>query len=440
MSDAHDPYAALRHRDYRLLLSGTVLAGLGSEVQATAVGWEVFEKTGRNDMIGYVGLVQVLPVLLFSLPAGQAADRYSRKALLVGALGLLVLASLGLAARSFFAESTIWLVYPCLVLAGVGRAFSAPARWSLVPAVVPSQHLANAVTWNSSGWQIAFAAGPSLGGLAIAYLGGPPAAYLIAASCALVTAGLIASLRPQAPPRPIEGRSLASLLAGAKFIWRTKLILATITLDLFAVLFGGAIALLPAFSKDVLRVGPVGFGWLRAAPALGAISLAVVLAHRPPLRRAGRTLLWAVGGFGAATIVFGLSQNFVLSFAMLAVTGALDNISVVVRGTLVQVLTPDAMRGRVSAVNAVFIDSSNRLGDFESGMTAQWFGRFAPPGAEPRAFGPVASVVFGGVCTIFVVLMVAARWPQVLRLGALQRAGEDEAPAPAELPTDQPMR
>jgi MFS family permease len=440
MSDAHDPYAALRHRDYRLLLSGTILAGLGSEVQATAVNWEVFAKTGRNDMIGYVGLVQVLPVLLLSLPAGQAADRYSRKALLVGSLLLLVVTSLGLAARSFFAESAIWLVYPCLALAGVGRAFSAPARWSLVPAVVPMEHLANAVTWNSSGWQVAFAAGPALGGLALAYFGGPAAAYLIAAACALVTAGLIAALRPQAPPRVVADRSLASLLAGAKFIWRTKLILATITLDLFAVLFGGAIALLPAYSTDILDIGPVGFGWLRAAPAVGAIGMAVVLAHRPPLRRAGRTLLWAVGGFGAATIVFGLSRDFVLSFAMLAITGALDNISVVVRGTLVQVLTPDAMRGRVSAVNAVFIDSSNRLGDFESGMTAQWFGRFAPSSIDPRVFGPTASVVFGGVCTILVVLGVGARWPQVLRLGSLQRAGEDEAPAPAELPTDQPIR
>ncbi len=440
MPDAHDPYAALRHRDYRLLLAGTVLSGLGSEVQATAIGWEVFEKTGRNDMIGYVGLVQFLPVLFFSLPAGQAADRYSRKALLAGALSLLVVASLGLAARSFFAASEIWLVYPCLLLAGVGRAFSAPARWSLVPAVVPAEHLANAVTWNSSGWQVAFAAGPTLGGLAIAYLGGPPTAYLVAAACATVTAGLIVALRPKAPPRPVEGRSLASLLAGAKFIARTKLILATITLDLFAVLFGGAIALLPAFSKDILGVGAVGFGWLRAAPALGAIVMALALAHRPPLRRAGRSLLWAVGGFGVATIVFGLSRNFVLSFAMLAVTGALDNISVVVRGTLVQVLTPDSMRGRVSAVNAIFIDSSNRLGDFESGMTAQWFANFAPPNVRPQEFGPIASVVVGGVCTIFVVLGVAMRWPQVLRLGELHRAGEEAPPVPEELPTDQPIR
>ncbi len=425
MADEHDPYAALRHRDYRRLLGGTILAGLGSEVQATAVGWEVFEQTGRNDLIGYVGLVQFLPVLLFSLPAGQAADRYSRKGQLAVALGLLAVASLGLAARSFLGAD-IRLVYPCLLLAGIGRAFSAPARWALVPTVVPAEHLGNAVTWNSSGWQVAFAVGPSLGGLVIALTSGAAAAYLIAAACAVVTAVLIITITPQSPPRAVEGRSLASLLAGAKFIGRTKLILATITLDLFAVLFGGAIALLPAYAKEILHVGPIGFGWLRAAPALGALGMAVALAHRPPLRRAGRTLLWAVAGFGVATIVFGLSQNFVLSFVMLAVTGALDNISVVVRGTLVQVLTPDAMRGRVSAVNAIFIDSSNRLGDFESGMTAQWF-------------GPVASVVGGGVGTILVVLSVMALWPEVLRLGELHRAGEEQ-PAPAELPTDQPIR
>jgi MFS family permease len=422
MPPDHDPYAALRHRDYRRLLAGAILGGLGSEVQATAVGWEVFAHTGRDDMIGYVGLVQFLPVLLFSLPAGHAADRYSRKRLLAAALGVMALASCGLAARAFLGWD-ILLVYPCLFLAGLGRAVSAPARWALVPAVVPGEHLANAVTWSSSGWQVAFAAGPSLGGLVIALSGGAAAAYVVAAACALTTAALIATIRPRATARTSEDRSLASLLAGAKFIWRTKLILATITLDLFAVLFGGAIALLPDYAQNIILVGPIGYGWLRAAPALGALVTAVVLAHRRPMEHAGRTLLWAVTGFGAATIVFGFSRDFTLSFVMLALTGALDNISVVVRGTLVQVLTPDAMRGRVSAVNAVFIESSNRLGDFESGITAQ-------------LFGPVASVVGGGVGTILVVLAVMARWPQVLRLGALHGAGEPE-PAPDPATADQ---
>jgi MFS family permease len=425
MAEAHDPYAALRHRDYRRLLTGTVLAGMGGQVQAAAVGWEVYQRTNRNDLVGYVGLVQVLPVLLFSLPAGQTADRYSRTGQLALALLLLAVASLGLAARSFL-DADMLLVYPCLFLAGTGRAFSAPARWALVPSVVPADDLANAVTWNSSGFQVALASGPSLAGFAIAYLGGPPAAYLIAATCALTTAGLVATIRPRPTARTAEAPSLASLLAGARFIARTRLILATITLDLFAVLFGGAIALLPAYAKDILHVGAVGFGWLRAAPALGAIAMAIFLAHQPPYWPAGRTLLLAVTGFGLATIAFGLSRDFALSFAMLALTGAMDFISVVVRGTLVQVLTPDAMRGRVSAVNAIFIDSSNQLGDFESGMTAHWF-------------GPVASVVGGGVGTILVVFGVMLRWPEVLRLGPLHKAGQEQPP-PVEVPTDQPLQ
>jgi MFS family permease len=228
---------------------------------------------------------------------------------------------------------------------------------------------------------------------------------------------LAAFIRPHAGPRVREPLSLDSLLAGVRFVRQTKLILATITLDLFAVLLGGATALLPIFARDILMVGPSGLGWLRAAPSIGALLMALTIAHRPPFRRAGRALLWAVTGFGVSTIVFGLSRDFVLSLCMLALTGALDNISIVVRGTLVQVLTPDTMRGRVSAVNAVFIGSSNELGGFESGITAQ-------------LFGPVASVVGGGIGTILVVLVVMLLWPEVLRLGSLHQAdvsrSEDE--------------
>jgi len=406
MPGDHDPYAALRHRDYRHLLAGSVLASIGSEAQAVAVGWELYRRTGSASALGLVGLVQFLPVLLLSLPAGQVADRYSRKGLLLAAQGTAMLASLGLAMLSLL-EGPIPLVYLCLLLAGCARAFSAPARWSLVPLVVPEALLANAVTWNSSGWQIAAVAGPALGGLLIALAGRAAEAYLLAACCALTCAGLVATIRPRPAERASEAPSLASLLAGVRFVLRTELILATITLDLFAVLLGGATALLPIFAADILKVGPVGLGWLRAAPALGALGMAVTMAHRRPLARAGRALLLSVAGFGVMMVVFGLSPNFPLSFVGLAVAGALDNVSVVVRGTLVQVLTPDAMRGRVSAVNAVFISSSNELGAFESGMTAHWF-------------GPIASVVGGGVGTILVVLAVMLRWPSVLRLGRLQ--------------------
>jgi MFS family permease len=418
MQEVHDPYAALRHPDYRRLLTGNMVSSIGSGMQTLAIEWELYERTGSAMSLGLVGLTLFLPVLVLALPAGHAADRYSRKHLLMAAQGLMALVGLGLAALSAL-EGPLPLVYLCLLLAGVSRAFNTPARWALVPQVVPAGALGNAITWNSSGWQIATVVGPALGGLVIALTNRAAGAYLLAAGCALACAALVAFIRPQGAPRRSEPASLQTLLAGIRFIRRTKLILATITLDLFAVLLGGATALLPMFAKDILEVGPVGLGWLRAAPSIGALVMAVSLAHRPPLRRAGPTLLWSVAGYGAATVVFGLSENFLLSFAMLALTGALDNVSVVVRNTLVQVLTPDAMRGRVAAVNFIFISSSNELGAFESGVTAHWF-------------GPVLSVVGGGVGTILVVGAVMLAWPEVVRLGPLHKVGEGEtAPHPA---------
>jgi MFS family permease len=407
MQEAHDPYAALRGRDYRHLLLAGMLASIGTEMQGVAVGWELYERTEDATALGLVGLVQFLPVFLLALPAGHAADRHSRKGLLLAALGVMAAASLGLAALSFF-DGPIPLVYLALFLTGVGQAFRNPARSALLPQVVPDSALGNAIAWNSSGWQIASMVGPALGGLVLAVAEDATGAYLLAALSSLASAVLIVGIRPRPTSRLREEVSLASLLAGIRFVWKTKLILATITLDLFAVLLGGATTLLPIFARDILHVGPIGLGILRAAPSIGALLMAIVLTHRPPMQRAGRTLLWAVAGFGAATVVFGLSENMPLSFAMLAVTGALDNISVVVRGTLIQVLTPDAMRGRVFAVNAIFIGSSNELGGFESGVTADWF-------------GPVASVVGGGIGTLLVVLTVMLRWPEVPRLGPLHQ-------------------
>jgi MFS family permease len=407
MSVPHDAYAALRHRDYRLLLAAGVLASVGGEVQATAVGWELYQRTGSAAALGFAGLVQFLPVLVLALPAGHLADRHSRRLLFQIAQGTAGLASLGLAALSFW-QGPVGLIFVCLGLAGAARALGAPTRSSLLPQVVPLETLGNAVTWNSSGWHLANVVGPALGGAALALAAGRAApSFLIAVCCSLVCILLLAPIRPrQAAPRPSGGRSLASLAAGVRFVWRTELLLAAITLDLFAVLLGGATALLPIYAADILRVGAVGLGWLRAAPALGAIVMAFWLAHRPPMRRPGFLLLLAVAGFGAATIVFGFSQWFWLSFAMLALTGAFDNVSVVVRGTLMQTLTPDEMRGRVAAVNSVFISSSNELGGFESGAVA-------------ALFGPVASVVSGGVGTIVVVLLTALRWPRLVRLEPL---------------------
>jgi hypothetical protein len=404
----------LRHRDYCFLLTGNVLGRIGAEMQAVAVGWELYQRTDSAAALGFVGLAQFLPVLLLSLPAGHAADVYSRKLLLQAAQVGMGLSSVGLAAISLL-EGPVVLAYACLLLAGSCRAFSAPARWSLLPQVVPAHLLSNAVTWNSSAWQVAAVSGPALGGLVIAAADHAAPAYVVAALCSMAFGVLVGLVRPRPAARPVEDRSLASLLAGVQFVWKTELLLAAITLDLFAVLLGGATALLPIFARDILEVGPAGLGWLRAAPAIGALVTALVMAH-VPLRRAGVALLAAVAGFGVATIGFGVSVDPVLSFVFLALTGALDNISVVVRGTLVQVLTPDAMRGRVGAVNMIFISSSNELGAFESGVTAE-------------LFGPVVSVVGGGIGTLLVVLAAMLRWPALLRLGSLHGPA---APLPAE--------
>ena len=376
-------------------------------MQIVALGWELYERTHQAAALGYVGLVEFLPVLFLSLPAGHAVDRFDRKSIVTRALLLSAIASTILAVISV-KQGPIPLIYVCIAFIGVAQAFTAPARWSLLPSVVPDELLPSAITWSSSSWQIAAVVGPALGGLVLWASGEAAFVYLLAALSAVASAALIIRIRPRPLERVAEEITLKSLFAGLRFVFNTDLLLAAITLDLFAVLLGGATALLPIFAKDILDVGPAWLGWLRAAPSLGALLMAVVLAHRPPLRHAGPSLLWAVAGFGAATVVFGFSKNVWLSFAMLALTGALDQISIVVRGTLGQVLTPDSMRGRVGAVNAIFIGSSNELGDFESGMTAQWF-------------GPVASVVGGGIGSIVVVLAVMARWPGIMRLGSLSK-------------------
>lgn len=405
MDESHDPYGALRQSSYRRLLGGGVLTSLGAEMQAVAVGYEIYQRTLQPWHLGLVGLVQFLPVLCLALPAGQAADRWNRKVLLAVALSIMGSASLGLSMVSYY-QGPLPLMYLLLALAGVGRALSIPARWSLLPQVVPAELLRNAVTWNSSGWQLATISGPALGGVLIRYLE-PKGAYLATGVCLSVSMILIASLRLRVPAPQAAAAILPATprawWAGAQFIWQTKPILATITVDLFAVLFGGATALLPVFARDILDVGPVGYGWLRTAPAVGALIMAVTLAHRRPMRRPGVALLGAVVGFGVATIVFGLSEVYWLSWGALALTGAFDNVSVVVRGTLIQTMTPDALRGRVAAVNAVFISSSNELGALESGLVAQFL--------EARW-----TVVLGGLVTLAVVQLSTMIWPELPRL------------------------
>jgi MFS family permease len=275
--------------------------------------------------------------------------------------------------------------------------------WQLIPVTA----FTNAATWNSSSFQLASVIGPALGGFGIAWLGSATGVYVLAAIAALLCFILTLAIKEQKVIRSTEPISLQALAAGAKFVWQNQLILAAITLDMFAVLLGGAIALLPIFAKDILHVGPVELGYLQAAHSIGALTMAITLAYLPPLRKAGPALLWSVVGFGVVTIIFGLSRSFWLSMLMLILGGALDSISVVIRHTLVQIRTPDHLRGRVAAINSVFISASNELGGFESGLTA-------------ALFGPVISVVGGGIGTIVVVIATAMIWPGIRKLGALQ--------------------
>jgi len=432
-----DAYAAFRFADYRSYAISGFVANLGRQMLGVALGYEIFQRTHSATALGLVGLMGALPIIFLSIPAGITADRFGRKGIILATQLLTSLTSAGLTllavkhtvipplaplaagTRSlywlagFFGEkghvvfeSALPVMYLLLFLNGIGRAFGWSARSALFPNLVPRNALSNAVMWNSSTFELTCVVGPGLGGLAIAQFG-VHAVYAIDAVCAL--AGFFFILPIHAPQAMAESHphALRDLFTGLRFVRENKIILAMITLDLFAVLLGGSLALLPIFADQILHVGAVGLGWLRAAPSLGAVLMALTLAHRPPLKKAGDTMLLAVAGFGIATLVFGLSKNYALSFVALALTGSCDNISVVVRHTLVQLLTPDPMRGRVSAVNNIFIGSSNELGAFESGITA-------------ALFGPIISVVGGGLGTILVVLATAWNWPQVRTIGALQ--------------------
>lgn len=405
-SKAHDPYLALRSRDFRIFLFSNFISLLGTQMVFVAIGWELYERTHSALVLGGVGLAQVLPVILLSLPAGHIADRFHRQTIMVLSEALIVLASLWLTWLSY-THSSIPLIYASLALGGVAVAFNGPATDALLASTVPEEAYTNASTWASGAMQLANVVGPALGGFAIALFNSATPVYALNTVAALLITYLLIQLRVrQRPVEHSEQTTLGSLGEGLRFLGKTQVLLAAITLDLFAVLLGGATTLLPVYAQDILRVGPVGLGWLRAAPAIGALVVAFLLTHTPPFKKAGSVLLLAVAGFGAATIVFGLSHSFWLSLLMLALLGGLDNISVVIRSTLLLVRTPDAMRGRVSAVNSLFVSASNELGGFESGLAAQFL-------------GPVLAVAGGGVGTILVVILVALLWPEMRRLGPL---------------------
>ena len=409
---ARDPYVTFRNPSVGRYLAGNVLATLGQQMQTVAVGWDLYERTHSAWALGLVGLMQVIPIIVFTLPSGQIVDRYDRRRVLMAANLVMALGSLGLAASSYWG-APISAIYASLFIFGSGRAFQGPSKQALLPLLVPTDQFTNAVTWNSGGWQAAAVLGPALGGKLLEWTHSPMPVYLTAAAAALTFFALAGTLRPRSQASPGRPTSWDGLLDGFVFVTRTKVLMAAITLDLFAVLLGGATTLLPVYAKDILHVGPDGYGWLLSAQAIGAVTMSIAIAHRAPFERAGRTLLWAVTGFGLATIVFGLSHSYALSFAMLLIAGALDSISVVIRLALAQLKTPDALRGRVSSVNSLFIGTSNELGGFESGAVAS-------------AFGPVVSVVAGGIGTIAVVAVVAVVWPEMVRLRRFDEGGGPE--------------
>jgi MFS family permease len=435
----HDPYAAFRYSGFSFYTGGNLISVIGRLMFIVAVEWEMYARTHSATALGLVGLVIALPVVLLSLPAGHIADRFPRKRIVlvtqaVSAIGSLALAFVSLnhlripewaalrAGNHFlysvatvferhtyfhFDDLSIPLIYLILLISAISRTFGWAARSSYFPQLVPRDVFANAVTWNSSVFQIGSVVGPAVGGLLIVRAGFP-FIYALDAACAFSFFLLVLPIKSSDRGSSSERNAWRSLMEGLRFIRSKQVVLATITLDMFAVFLGGATALLPIFADQILHCGPIGLGWMRAAPGIGAFIMALLIAYLPPMKHAGKMLLWCVTGFGVATVVFGLSRYLWLSLVMLFMTGVFDSVSVVIRHTLLQLVTPDAMRGRISAVNNIFIGTSNELGALESGLTA-------------ALFGPIISVVAGGVGTILVVLGVCWVWPETRKIGALDR-------------------
>jgi MFS family permease len=373
---------------------------LATEMQSVAVGWQVYAITRRPLDLGLVGLAQFLPGIFMFLISGHAADRYDRRKVLMAAyVGYGTCSSL-LLFMTLRGVHSIYPIYAVMSLVGVARSFNAPSSRAILPQLVPEEHFQSAYAWGATIFQGAVVIGPALGGLVYTIARGAAPVYVCSLCAAVGAAISMMRIELRFASRQREPVSVQTVLAGLRYVWHKKVVLGSITLDLFAVLLGGATFLLPAFVRDVLRVGPWGLGLLRCAPAIGAASTALLLAHRPVGRRAGAKMLWCVGGFGAATILFGLSRSIVVAMIALILVGASDMVSVVVRGIVVQLATPDEMRGRVNAVDMVFIGASNELGGFESGLTAQWL-------------GTVPAIILGGAGAILVTILCAWLFPEV---------------------------
>lgn len=419
MSDApvvaeRDAFAALRIPAFRRYIVCLLALTLGIQIQGTVVGWQVYDLTHDPLALGLIGLAEALPAIATALYAGHVADTRDRRSIALIALLVLVACSIALwmlsrplvAGAPIAQPDRLRAIYAVIVVSGVARAFLQPARQALSAELVPRDLYPNAITWRSGSWQLAAVLGPALGGGLYA-AGGTTLAYAVDAALMITSVAVLLSVHHVPPPREMSNENMfASLTSGLRFVFREPIILGALSLDLFSVLFGGAMALLPVFAAEILHVGPAGLGVLRAAPAAGAVVTSILLTRFPPFQNTGRTLLLAVAGFGACMIGFGLSRNVLLSAFLLWASGAFDMVSVVVRSTLLQVRTPIDLMGRVSAVNQLFIGSSNEIGGFESGVTARWF-------------GTAQSVVFGGFATLAVVAFIAWRLPSLRQLGRL---------------------
>lgn len=393
------------------------------EMQSVAVGWQVYDITKRPLDLGLVGLAQFLPGIFLFLIAGHLADRLDRRKILLSCYGGMAACSALLFALAEARSQSVYLIYLVLVLLGIVRTINWPASRAILPQLIPDEDLPNGIAWNSIAFQSATILGPALGGVLYAFAHGPNSVYAFSVVSAVAAIFLFFKIHLRPRQKPREEISSKTMLAGFHYIWRKKVILGSISLDLFAVLLGGAVALLPVYAKEILKTGPWGLGLLRSAPGVGAGLMAILLAYRPLRRRVGKTMLWAVAAFGVFTIVFGLSHNLILSMVALFLAGASDMISVVIRGTLIQLSTPDEMRGRVNAVDMLFIGASNEFGEFESGFTAQWL-------------GTVPAVVLGGIGTLVVIVLWAWLFPDLRRAEGF--ADPEVALAEATSPESQP--
>jgi MFS family permease len=400
------PRAAFSYANFRFYLLARFLTTVSSEMQSVAVGWQIYEMTHKALDLGLVGLAQFLPGICLFLWTGAVADRVARERIVRACAGGFALCSVLLLFCTLRHIATPYPLYGVLLLNGTVRAFNAPASQAFLPLLLPREVFQNAVAYNSSAFQTATIAGPMIGGVLYGFTGSPVPVYLVATSAYSIAFLLFGFLKVIPQARERANRTSGVMLEGLRYIWRTKLVLGATSLDLFAVLLGGAVALLPVYAREILHVGASGLGVLRAAPGVGAVLTSLAIARWPLSRKAGLAMLWCVTGFGVFTIAFGLSHSLAVSLIMLFLIGASDTISVIVRSTMIQLSTPDEMRGRVSAVNMVFIGASNEVGQFESGVTAQWF-------------GAVPAVVLGGAGTVIIVILWALLFPGLRRLDRL---------------------